>query len=121
MSLESKLAKYPKQKLEWRKGHNKARSIRCDGCGNSFPREDDVLVLETQVDFFRGNDEVEFLCVECAKERGHEPPPSKSQRKREHLQQEIAAHTKKIAEWERLLARRRKILAKATEELEGLE
>lgn len=39
---------------------------RCTSCGRRFQKGDRALVTETQVNWFRGDDESEYLCDQCA-------------------------------------------------------
>lgn len=42
----------------------------CDGgCGHVFARNEVLFTQETQVNWFRGDDEVAFYCESCAKEK----------------------------------------------------
>ncbi len=52
---------YSKETLSVRPGAKSG----CDGCGHKFLSKERFVVRETKVNWFRGDDEVEFLCNKC--------------------------------------------------------
>ena len=42
-----------------------AKKIGCENCGHKFKKWENFVVKETKVNWFRGDDEVEFLCAKC--------------------------------------------------------
>lgn len=85
-----------RQNITWCHVHNRDYfgPIDCCDCSRRLGRSDSLCVIETQVNIFRGDDEVEFLCEACAKQRGIETPDEK---RRKSAQKEISAIRKNIA------------------------
>ena len=122
MNLQSKLAKYPKAKGEWC-DHAPRTVNACDGCKGPIGKTDRVYAITTQVDFFRGNDEVEFVCVGCAKSMGQEVPPSKHERKLANVTREIElakARIEKFGESSETGRKARKCIARCEQSLAKL-
>lgn len=101
------------------KHHVRQNEFRCGGCEKLFVVDDVVCFIETQVDWFRGNDEVEEYCVACAEKRGHVPPASKAERKLQNLHRDrtilmgiMATNRKKLARQEEQLAKIEQIIAR---------
>lgn len=47
---------------------------KCDTCKKVFQRTDRFVIQETQVNWFRGDDEVAVFCLECwAAKKGAKP------------------------------------------------
>lgn len=44
---------------------NRLGAKRCDICGHKFEPREEFAVGETKVSWFRGDDEVGFLCKDC--------------------------------------------------------
>ncbi len=55
---------WSKEYLEMRPGARKG----CSKCGKKFRKNERFMVCETKVNWFRGDDEVEFLCYDCTPE-----------------------------------------------------
>ena len=95
MNLEQKLSQYPKTKPpKWCFAHNRPFVKACHGCKAVFAKQDRVCFIETQVNFFRGDDEVECLCAKCAVARGIQHPDVAQLRQ---LRNELAAAERKHA------------------------
>lgn len=69
---------------------------RCSSCGNSIPKGERVCVVEVQVNWMRGDDEVEKYCESCANARGMKSPPTKAERRLVHLRQEVLGLQRKV-------------------------
>ena len=56
--------------INWGKAtiFNRPHASVCDSCGKKFIRGELFAVRETKVSWFRGEDEVDFLCKECTPE-----------------------------------------------------
>ncbi len=54
----------------WTTGNRKNRPAienhNCDHCNDTFIENEQVIIRETQVNYFRGDDEVEFFHYSCA-------------------------------------------------------
>lgn len=89
---------YPRQMPPtWSYGHQRPGAEKCDQCGQPIGKNDRVCVIETQVSYMRGDDEVEFICEPCAVSRRITPPPTKAQRRYLHLVNTQAGLKKKVA------------------------
>ena len=58
-------------KTSWSKEYLQARpgaKKGCSGCGKQFRKTERFMVKEVKVNWFRGDDEVSFLCYECTPE-----------------------------------------------------
>lgn len=81
---------------QWCLGKNRPGLTTCDCCKSPIGPDDPICVIERQVSWFRGDDEVEAFCVVCAKPRGHRPPPTKAERLVEHLKGELTGCQRKV-------------------------
>jgi hypothetical protein len=86
----------------WRPGHGH-KSLKCDTCGNAIGKHDQYCVVETQVSYMRGDDEVAVYCVVCAQNAGHQVPPTKAARRLGQLKHERDAIRSKVARLNREL------------------
>lgn len=64
MIAKGNKTKWSKENLSMRPGAKKG----CSGCGRKFLSKERFAVSETKVNWFRGDDEVEFLCISCTPE-----------------------------------------------------
>lgn len=89
---------YPREMPpQWLYTHNRPGIKVCDKCGQQFPKPSRICVIETQVNWFRGDDEVTALCEPCAKLAGHTPPPSKAEKQLVNLQNHRKALAAQVA------------------------
>ena len=59
--------------VEWQQVSRKHHHAVCDECGNT--PKGYCATVTTQVNWMRGDDEVQVLCITCAVHRGHIPSP----------------------------------------------
>lgn len=95
MSLSKRLSRYPLASGEWFKAEQRCFS-ECDGCKAPIVRGDDIYVIETEVSFMRGDDDVEAFCVKCAADKRQSPPPSKREQRIKNLTTEIELAKQRI-------------------------
>lgn len=78
-SLKQRLAQFPKEEIAWSgQGTTYCQSFPCKICSKPIGKNESRLVVTTRITFMRGDDEVDFYCVSCAKEIGHEFPKTTS-------------------------------------------
>ncbi|GAI26522.1 unnamed protein product [marine sediment metagenome] len=53
---------------EWATLANRPGCTSCNKCARRFVKGEEFCIRETQVSWFRGDDEVVVLCADCAKE-----------------------------------------------------
>lgn len=103
---------------QWRAGQP---AKTCNDCKQPIPKNERHCVIEVQVNWMRGDDEVEFLCESCANKRGIQSPPTKEERRRAQLLVEVPALRKKIRRLRSELADAEKILAEREDMLREVQ
>lgn len=86
----------------------------CKTCGTKFCRDQLMCVIETQVNWFRGDDEVDFYCEGCASARGIKTP---KQHRQKRAAEEIEAIKRNIAKPDGDTPGRRRRLAELESEI----
>lgn len=79
---KNRKAKYPQVIVEWSTRQSRHEHGQCDECKCGVNVQARYCTIETRVDWFRGNDEVRWLCAGCAAKAGHVDPKLKKQQPR---------------------------------------
>jgi len=65
VSLEKKLAKYPRFGGSIVETHTGREPLKCQQCGKSIRYGSEYHMVDIQHDFFRGNDDCVVICQAC--------------------------------------------------------